>query len=400
MKDEINKEQIEINEEKDSYQRPKSALRFARYLLLMIMVTMALLFLFTNKDKINMDNFRRLLAKIDIGISLGSEIDDTQVDFEYREDSVTRVYKDGIARLTNERLSIMDNRGTQFLNVLSGYESPQLVANNKYVLAYDSGGTELIVTNSFAVLFEKTFSSKILNVSMNESGYFAVVTQSSGYKSTVYVFNSKFEEIFKWDSLSRYIVDVAVAADNNAIAVSSLYSEGADIKAQINYFKFSDDNVSWSIDFGEAVSPAISIKNDGTVCALFEWGVCFIDNKGREKSRYQFEQNLVQNFDIDDQKYNAFVLSHSISGDSTLVVLDNNGIMVSSTEIGDYIKSVDVKGDKAALLSANEVMAVNLLNGNISWQRENSSNALEVFFSDKNSVLVVSEISAVYNIIN
>lgn len=384
----------------NQFERPKSALRFARYLLLLIMVTMALLFIFTNKDKINMDNFRRLLAKIDIGISLGSEIDDTQIDFEYRENSVTSVYKDGIARLTGERLSIMDNRGTQFLNVLSGFEQPQLIANNKYVLAYDSGGTELIVTNSFAVLFEKTFSDKIINASMNDSGYFAVVTQSDGYKSSVYVFNSKFEEIFKWDSLSRYIVDVEVAHNNDAIAVSTLYSEGEAIMPQINYFEFSDENISWSVDFDETVSPAISCKSDGTVCAIFEWGVCFIDNKGREKSRYQFEQNLVQNFDIDDEKYNAFVLSHSVSGNSTLVVLDNNGIMISSTEIDEYIKSVDVMGDKVALLSANNVMALNILSGKISWQRENSSNGVDVFFSDKSSVLVVSEISAVYNIIN
>ena len=384
----------------NQFERPKSALRFARYLLLLIMVTMALLFIFTNKDKINMDNFRRLLAKIDIGISLGSEIDDTQIDFEYRENSVTSVYKDGIARLTGERLSIMDNRGTQFLNVLSGFEQPQLIANNKYVLAYDSGGTELIVTNSFAVLFEKTFSDKIINASMNDSGYFAVVTQSDGYKSSVYVFNSKFEEIFKWDSLSRYIVDVEVAHNNDAIAVSTLYSEGEAIMPQINYFEFSDENISWSVDFDETVSPAISCKSDGTVCAIFEWGVCFIDNKGREKSRYQFEQNLVQNFNIDDEKYNAFVLSHSVSGNSTLVVLDNNGIMISSTEIDEYIKSVDVMGDKVALLSANNVMALNILSGKISWQRENSSNGVDVFFSDKSSVLVVSEISAVYNIIN
>lgn len=394
-------EQFKPDDDNDNqFERPKSALRFARYLLLLIMVTMALLFIFTNKDKINMDNFRRLLAKIDIGISLGSEIDDTQIDFEYRENSVTSVYKDGIARLTGERLSIMDNRGTQFLNVLSGFEQPQLIANDKYVLAYDSGGTELIVTNSFAVLFEKTFSDKIINASMNDSGYFAVVTQSDGYKSSVYVFNSKFEEIFKWDSLSRYIVDVEVAHNNDAIAVSTLYSEGEAIMPQINYFEFSDENISWSVDFDETVSPAISCKSDGTVCAIFEWGVCFIDNKGREKSRYQFEQNLVQNFDIDDEKYNAFVLSHSVSGNSTLVVLDNNGIMISSTEIDEYIKSVDVMGDKVALLSANNVMALNILSGKISWQRENSSNGVDVFFSDKSSVLVVSEISAVYNIIN
>lgn len=394
-------EQFKPDDDNDNqFERPKSALRFARYLLLLIMVTMALLFIFTNKDKINMDNFRRLLAKIDIGISLGSEIDDTQIDFEYRENSVTSVYKDGIARLTGERLSIMDNRGTQFLNVLSGFEQPQLIANDKYVLAYDSGGTELIVTNSFAVLFEKTFSDKIINASMNDSGYFAVVTQSDGYKSSVYVFNSKFEEIFKWDSLSRYIVDVEVAHNNDAIAVSTLYSEGEAIMPQINYFEFSDENITWSVDFDETVSPAISCKSDGTVCAIFEWGVCFIDNKGREKSRYQFEQNLVQNFDIDDEKYNAFVLSHSVSGNSTLVVLDNNGIMISSTEIDEYIKSVDVMGDKVALLSANNVMALNILSGKISWQRENSSNGVDVFFSDKSSVLVVSEISAVYNIIN
>ena len=47
--------------------KSKITLKYIRYLLLLIMVMVALIFLFANRDQITGDNFRRLMAKINVG---------------------------------------------------------------------------------------------------------------------------------------------------------------------------------------------------------------------------------------------------------------------------------------------------------------------------------------------
>ena len=157
MENEFEVEQFDIDDQTETQmtktEKVKSGLRFARFLLLLIMVLAALVLLFANKDKINSDNFKRLFAKIDIGMSSAEQSDNSIIGFDYDANSVIGVYKDGIARVTSDSLSIIDNIGTQFQNVLTGFNSPALITTDKYVLTYDRGGNKLIVTNSFAVLY-------------------------------------------------------------------------------------------------------------------------------------------------------------------------------------------------------------------------------------------------------
>ena len=81
-------------------ERIKSKIRFSRFLLLFVAAVFALVLLFVNKDKLNADNFRRLAAKIDIGLSSDKSTDNSVIDYDYNSSGVVGVYKDGIARVT------------------------------------------------------------------------------------------------------------------------------------------------------------------------------------------------------------------------------------------------------------------------------------------------------------
>lgn len=397
--EELENEDIEqeINQS-DEKEKVKTGIRFIRFLLLLVMVLSALVLLFANKDKLNIDNFKRLASKIDLGVSSSEKTDMSRIEFDYNSEGVIGVYKDGIARVTGDNLSIIDNMGTQFQSVLTGFTNPAMITTSKYVLTYDRGGNKLIITNSFSVLFEKAFEDNIVDVSMNDSGYFIVITESKAYKNKLMVFDSDFKEIYIINSMSRYIISADISNDNKHLALSCLNVKDSNVIPQIMYYKINEEESLWTCDFEENVAVSVKAKDDGSVCAVFEWGICIFDSKGKEKYRYEFGNKILQCCYIDDGKYNVVVLSESLNGNSEIYVFDGNGKKISDT-ITDYnALSVDMNSDRIAVASF-EKLYVYTATGKIVDERENPNDADAVLFSDKDSVLTISSSDVVYNVI-
>ncbi|MBQ8892982.1 MAG: hypothetical protein IJ043_01055 [Clostridia bacterium] len=374
--------------------RQSSTIKYVRYLLLLVMVMVALIFLFANREQINGDNFRRLVAKLNIGLAV-SDSENGEVHFDTVSGGETVVYKDGFAHATVEKLIITDKNGTEFQNIQLGFRKPVLSANSRYVLAYDSGGNGLMVTDSFSVLFETTMDDPIITAKMNHNGSIAVVTEGDGYLSKVYVFDSSFKEIYRYSSLNRYILDAAVSENNKALAVSAMNIEGADIVPEILYFKLSKEEVQWKAAFGEEPCVRIAMKENGTVCGLFSWGMVSLNSKGEEIGRYQLDNQVIQCYSLEDEDYNVFVVSAAENGDGNVVICDEKGAVKETIQLDYYATRLDYCDGRIAVLG-NQKSAVYSSGGKLLWE-DAPERANDIAFMGKNAVVVVSETKCVYN---
>lgn len=375
----------------------KSGLKFVRVVILLIMAVTAAFLLFVNRDKISMDNFKRLAAKIDLGVYSPSVTDNAVIDYDYDSSAKIRAYKDGIARVSRQNLVITDNIGTQFQSLLTGFNNPQIVTTSKYVCVFDRGSNRLIVADSFSVVFDTSFEHNIVNVALNNAGYLAVVTESQAYKNHVIVFDSSFKEIYKINSMTRHIVAVDIFPDSKRIAVSSVYSKGQDVIPQINCYSLSKKESIWDVNFEESVAVDIVAKSDGTTVALFEWGVCVLDKNGKQKYTHMFNNDILQAYSITDGEHNVVVTSASGSGNSKVTVFNNNGKTLSSVDLDFAVLSVDCKSERVALLGAHTVCLYNT-KGKLISSRSNPNDATYILLSEKNLVVSVSAASAVYNL--
>ncbi len=374
--------------------RSRMTIKYVRYLLLLMMVMVALLFLFANRNQINGDNFRRLMAKINIGIS-AKDAEIGEVRFDSGEAGSTVVYKDGFAHASVEKLVITDKTGTEFQNTALGFRKPVLSANDRYVLVYDSGGTGLLVADSFSVLFEKQMENPIITAKMNENGYLVVVTEGDGFLAKVYVYDASFREIYRYRSLSRYILDAALSSDNKALALSAMNIEGSGIVPEILYFKLDREEVVWSAAYEENPCIQVSIKNDGTVCGLFSWGMVSLSEKGTEYQRYQFDNQVLQCYSLRDSSVNVFVISAAENGDATVVVCDEKGKVKNTVPLSFYVTSVDYKDGRLIVLGNQRCQ---VFNGSgkvlLDFVPERAS---AVYLMGKSTVVVVSDTKCVYN---
>ncbi len=389
----------EIEQTPPKVKKLKSRLKFARVVILLVMAVTASFLLFVNRDKISMDNFKRLAAKIDLGVYSTSATDNAVIDYDYDSSAKIKAYKDGIARVSRQNLVITDNIGTQFQSLLTGFNNPQIVTTSKYVCVFDRGSNRLIVADSFSVAFDTVFEHNILDIAMNDAGYLAVITESEAYKNHVIVFDSSFKEIYKINSMTRYILAVDIFPDSKKIAVSSVYSKEQDITPQINCYSLSKSESLWDVNFEDTVAVDVVAKADGSTVALFEWGVCVLDKNGKEKYSHKFGSNILQSYSITDSKYNVVVTSASGSGNSKVTVFNNAGKQISSFDLDYAVLSVDCMSDRVALLGAQNIALYNV-NGKQISTRFNPNDATYLLFSDKNLIVSVSASSAVYNLMN
>ena len=380
--------------EKKRREKRTLTVRYARYLLLLVMVMVALIFLFSNRDQINGDNFRRLIAKVNIGTG-GKIAENGEFRFDTSSEGVTVVFKDGFAHATVEKMIITDKDGTEFQNTQLGFRTPRLLTNGQRVMAFDHGGTGILIADSFSVLHEQQMENRIITADMSGDGWYVVVTEGDGYLAKVFVYNASFQEVYRYRSLSRYILDAALTPDHKALAVSALNSEGEDILPEILYFKLKKEEIAWTVPFEEAPCVDITVKEDGTVCGLFSWGIVSLNGKGTETGRFTLEDRILQTYSFASGDYNVAVTSAAESGASTVSVCDARGKVRYTVELPFYAYSVDYKDGRIAAMGT-QTCSVYSTSGKTLWE-SSSENATSIALMGKNAVAVITPQKCVYN---
>ena len=375
--------------------KSKSTIKFVRYLLLLVMVMVALIFLFANRDQINSDNFRRLMTKINVGFSAPSA-GTGSVQFETSNNGETAVYKDGFANATVEKLLVTDKNGVEFQNTQLGFRTPCLLTNNKYIMAYDSGGTGLMIADSFSVLFETAMENNIITAQINENGSFVVVTEGDGYLAKVYVYDSSFREIYRYRSLNRYILDAALSPDQKALAVSAMNIEGSEIVPEILYFKLDKEEVEWSVTFDQNPCIDIDIKSNGNICGLFSWGMVSLNKKGAEQGRYELDNQVLQCYSTQDD-LTVFAVSAAENGNTTLVTCNTKAAVKDTVVLDYYVTQLDYNDGRIAVLG-NRRCGVYNSGGRLLWE-DAPERATGIALMGRDTVVVISETKCTYDAI-
>lgn len=391
-KDEVFMEEEELD--LSSVKRSKQTLKYIRYLLLLIMVMVALIFLFLYRSEINADNFKRLIAKINIGFSAPSA-ENGEVYFNAADAGATTVYKDGFAYATVEKLIVTDKSGTEFQNTSLGFRNPVISANSNYIMVYDSGGTGIVVADSFSILKEIHTDMPILSANMNDRGEFVVVTEGDGCLSKVYAYDSSFKEVYRYLSRNRYILDAVVSSGGDAMVASAMNIEGESIVSEILYFELDAEAIQWKAAFADTPCTKLSVKDNGDITALFSWGVASLNDDGKEIGRYTFDDRVLQCYSMEDGDENVFVLSAAENGDGTVVVCDEEGEVEHTFDLGFYAVSLDYKGGRIAVLG-NQRCGVYDTDGDELFSAT-PERASDISLLDKNTIVIVSDTKCVYN---
>lgn len=340
----------------------KKVLRTIRFSIMFVIVTSFCLFIFVNIDNINIDNFRRILAKIDFGINSTGAEGDGYVYFS-GVDNVFAPFKGGLGVYNTDGLKVFDEKGNQFSGLTAASSAPAVSASDKYIMIYDRGGTALNIANSFALVFSKTFDNKIYCASMSESGGFTVVTEAEGYKALVTVFDSSFHEKFKFYSAEKYIVDAALSNDGKIVAVAYVYPDNSDIKSGVDFYKIGNKEPFSQISLAQGTVFDIQYKESGALTALTDKCAYTINKSAKTAAEFSFEGQKLMAFSH-SLKNTALVLAEGVSkSNSQVVVLNDKGKAVTNIAYDSMVQNIGICDSGVALFTGDRLVFADISSG-------------------------------------
>ncbi|MBQ2945793.1 MAG: hypothetical protein IJD95_04435 [Clostridia bacterium] len=309
-----------------------SVVKKVRLLTAAIIILLVTILLFVYGSSLNYDNIRRFFVKV--SYNFNTEIA-PRGSFEFDESDNMRYvgYKNGVAVLSGGTLSVFDDRGYLLSSKSAVYKTPMLTTSGKYLISYDLGGTSLSVHNSFDTVFNYTSDMPITYASMGKGNHLAVCSYAEDHKNKITVFDTTFSPIFTVYRYDRYVTAAETSPDNKMLAVAAVYPSGAEMYGEIILYRYGESESYATCKLSEEYPHTVFYKKDGTLCAITEKSVFFIDKSGTVLSKYSFDGKDICCI-ANDLRYTAIAVTTAGVGSVEITVFDSNG-NVTATQKGD-----------------------------------------------------------------
>ena len=276
----------------------------------------------------------RVSSMISRGLQGGAQISSDVISFDAQPGNVIEPFLDGIAVLTSNRLVCYDTIGGERLAAERMFSRPALQASVKNVLAYDRNGTTLLLADRHGFLLDLQWERPIITAKLNRAGWLALVTQGSGYKAVVHVYDPDGVPAFRYSSPEYYITDAAVSPDGSQLAVACAGFTDNWVSGRLRVFDLTrtggatpreatpEDVTTALCDLdGEMIYELFFPKND-RIAAMTEKGAAYWDAKGVLLGRTELEGRYLQDYSALD---GAIVLRTSRGRSGSGARLDSYG---------------------------------------------------------------------------
>lgn len=338
-----------------------SIVKKARIFTAAIIFLLVAVLLFIYGGRINYDNVRRFFVKV--SYNFNAEIAPNG-SFEFAESEKTRIieYKNGVAVVSGGELSVFDDRGYLLSLNSAVFKTPMLTASDKYLVAYDLGGTNLFVSNSFEKVFEYNSEMPITFASMGKGNHLAVCSYAKDHKNKITVFDTTFSPIFTIYRYDRYVSAAETSPDNKRIALACVYPNNAEMGGEIILYRYGQSEPYAVCELGNEYPHTLFHKADGNLVAITDKSVYFINKNGEIISKYGFDGKTLAVVSGADGKNTAVAVTTKGTEGYEIAVFDSNGELLNKSNAKSLL-SMSVTGDALWTLGESYYSKINLKDG-------------------------------------
>ncbi len=368
-----------------------------RYILIIVLILFICVFVVVNRDEINMDNFKRIIAQFDFAFSTSSE-ESSKIEFNAQSSNKYSTYKNGFVSLTEEGLKIYDKANNMLFHHKKSFSKPTLLTSKKYCLCYDFGNTNMFVTNSFANVFEHTFSGNISFAELNDDGFFAVVAKEPGYKSVMHIYNKNLEEILTVSLSEKYILYASISDNSKSILYVTLSVKTGEPVYEVNLLPLDKEVPTFTTVIPESIIGINFV--DGNINVIGKNNMYFL-NKNDEiiKKQFNFDGKTLKTYEFDSKFTMLNFESVDKSQKYQVEFIDSNMNKISHIYSEKEIYDISVNKDKCAVLLKDNVDIYNVSDGSLAKTMVLDQSYKEVLINNENDCfLIASEMAIRKNI--
>lgn len=339
----------------------KSAKKNLLLRVLAFLVTAALIlgavFLVANWQKLNFDYLRRWWAYRSLDRNEQGEVE--SYSYAGGINSAFGRVGDDLLVCSSGSIHLYSPSGTAYVEQTCSMSTPILSTAGNAGLVYDAGGSTLYVFRDRALAF--TFTSQegysILAASLSAQGRLTVVTQASGVKGSVKVYDSSFELVFGVDLSSRFVTDAILSPDGTTLALATAGQTGGIYDSQISFYSLSRSE-------GEHAPDAVCSLGSNTVLKLSwpsqplrvlgEEALIFVNADGTQAGSYSYDWRYLKGYSLDGEASCALLLGRARAGTAAdLVTVDLSGQETASLLMEQQVLSLSASGRYLSVLTVD-----------------------------------------------
>ena len=252
----------------------------------------------------------------------------------------------GLAIASGSGLELLDGDGQLVASQLFQMVDPAITSCADYAVFYDLGGTGIYAAFLDGTVRELTAAGRIFSATVSSGGYLTVVTECSGYRGLVTVYDATLKEVYMWYSSSAWIISAEVSPDNRSLAVLSYTSSGSEVRL----FSLSSEEQQAAFSVSDTILLDAHWFTSSQLCAYSSGEAFFFGSDGKWTNTYSFDGKYLVGCAF-GEGFVTFALSPYRSGTTaTLVSLDIGGRELGSADVQSELISLVASGTEVLSL--------------------------------------------------
>jgi len=336
------------------YSKLAERFRIAGFAFFLMFVLFCGVMMVRYSEYITYDNFVYLIRDFDSMDRTGTDLV-SEITFEMDPSAATCSFRGGFVVATRDSVTVYDSTGVVLLSEKESYSYPALAVSEKYIIAYDIGGTGYSVYNAVTRIASRKTEFPIVSASVCDSGAFALTTESDEAKYVTEVYNSALlntMSIFK----DKYVVSSAISADGEWICIASLAESGADFACETSFYKVGDSEASATYLYSMAMPLKCTGLDNGCFVVVCDDSVRFYNNSGELIKENQITGNGISSFDAEPWGVVLACREGSLGTKNRVYACDAKGNIIYDMILEDRVNSV-------VLASADDTATAYLVSG-------------------------------------
>lgn len=323
--------------------------------LVVVAVAVSLVAALVFRDRLNADSVRRWftyrsLIRSDSGraesFPYGGELTDTFA-----------VLDGDLLVCSRNAISLYSGSGAQYINEPVSMENPVVNTNGSLAVVYDAGGTDLYVLGQRSLVWSSKDFESILSARLNKNGQLTVVTQASGYRGMVTVYDAAYSPVMHIDLSSAFVMDAALSDNGHTLAILTVGQSGGAFATSLELYEMSYASGEYAPDFTCQLGGGVVLETKHTAAAVWslaDRGLTVTGHDGRSSGVSWADKHL-RRYTLSGDGFAAILLGKYRAGSQAeLWVVDESGLR-RVLEVNEQVLSISAAGRYLAVLTGDRL---------------------------------------------
>ena len=316
-----------------------------------------IVFAFANRDKLTPDNIAMWWTYEVLGNAGGS----------YPVDLIGSEVKSGNFAVNQGRPAYasdtsfvtLNTTGREVANVQLRYSKPIMKASENRFLTYGLGDKNYQIQNFEKNLYSGEAENKLYTGDIASNGIYCLVTESSGYLTELFAFDSNNNRIFKYSFSEYYIISVALNPDGSGCIACGITSDNGAVKTGVYVLDFEQSEPISKYEISNDTVLDCKYLSSKRAVLIGETASYIVKIGEDDYTTISYEDKPIANYCFNkDTKSFALALSKSGDGRScTLISYNDNGDVISTIDTNSGAESMSMYKGVIAVLDGNMIYA-------------------------------------------